>query len=201
MQFRYFTLDPDGPTYARIMEIEAQRKAGHAAIMAFIKKHRVSQMYGDNPLNYCFDFKTAAEADPKKWAKSNRPRGVYYFVPKRNTPEGKALRAELDELPSIPAHKEAVSVCGLDNVWSLSEGDRIYGSFFTYIHFDAKVAVLKVPWRETDPSDLAAYKRDKEAGIRGDTDLDHLLWEPPADLHEVKEWEALKLIDGLKVES
>lgn len=55
-----------------------------------------------------------------------------------------------------------------------------------------------VPWRDEDPQVLAEYITERDAGTRGHGELDHLLWVPPPEWVEIKEWELKKAMAEAK---
>lgn len=176
---RFFVADKDSPLRAEILRIVNVRRKNHAALRKFMKKHGVTNAYGTTPAQYRFDVK---DADPAKWTKTKPRRGVYYYVPKRTTPEGKALLAEVKALPEMPTVESAINIVpGLNNRMPMVFTDsRAYYPFIRFHSGDLTIVV--VPTVDKKPS-------------KGSINIDAYNWAPPPWLREVKEWEALKLID------
>ena len=55
-----------------------------------------------------------------------------------------------------------------------------------------------VPWMDVNPEDLETYKHEKVSCKGLDGNYEHLLWTPPAEWVEVKEWEVRKAMDEAK---
>lgn len=57
-----------------------------------------------------------------------------------------------------------------------------------------------VLWRNVSPQELAEYKSDREAKQMYSMEMDHLCWEPTAEMQEVKRWEMEKELDQLNAQ-
>jgi hypothetical protein len=192
---RYFVAKPGSPAYTRILEISDQRHAARGAIKAFLDETGASQMYGTNPASYLFDFKS--EPDREVWSKTKPHRGEYYFRPRRNTPAGKAMAERIKSLPECPSWNEAVAaVPGLEFQFPIvSDGNVGYRPHLRYWSHKAEVMIVQVPWRDYPQDEIDAYAKDRAAGTHFSASLDFAMWQPPEWMTEIKEWEALKLID------
>jgi len=114
------------------------------------------------------------------------------WLPRKTTAEGKALLAEIAQLPKAESMQNALKVVGLyPGRPALVDGYRWFGP--TMGGFPSKgIWFVEVPWRDEDPATLEKYRADREAGTRGDAELDHLLWSAPAEWEEIKHWQYLK---------
>lgn len=198
MRHRYF-IAPNSPLTDRLKEIGAERKKAGETLLAFIKEIGASQMYGSSPESYRFDFKASSDADPAIWRKTKPYRSEYFFVPKKNTPEGKAMAARIKALPPCPPMDDALRVVPQLPVGfpCVIENGRGYRPFIRYWNPDTETLVVSIPWRDVPAEELAEYVKQAESDERHSwsASLDYAQWQPPKWLIEVKEWEALKLID------
>lgn len=175
---RFFVAGKNSPLRAELLRIANVRRKNHAALRKFMKKHGVTNAYGTEPKQYRFD---VDNADPVKWAKTKPQRGQFFYVPKKTTPEGKALRAEVNALPDMPTLESAINIVpGLNsNFPMVFTESRAYYPFIRFHSGDLTIVI--VPTVDKKP--------------KNNVNLDAYNWTPPPWLREVKEWEALKLID------
>lgn len=117
--------------------------------------------------------------------------GVYY--PKKSNKAGKAICAEISKLKAADSLNAVLDSTGMHHNFCMSEGLTFYSASICGSEKAGWFAV--VPWKDEDPAVLEQYKADRDAGIRGCSELDHLLWTPPAEWVEVKEWECKKAMD------
>lgn len=129
------------------------------------------------------------EPDQGAWKKRNK-NGLYW--PRKNTPPGKDLWKQIEALPAYPSVQQALQVVDLSGFAPVMiEGSKGYAP--VVFGFPAKgVLFVRLPWRKVEPSEIERYLNERRAGSRWSVELEHLLWEPPADLVEVKEWQVLK---------
>jgi hypothetical protein len=202
MYHRYFKARAGSPVHKKIVELNTWREKNGKVVRAFMKKHGITQMYGTSPLNYRFDFDRASDADAQKWAKTRVVRGTYYFVPRKNTTEGKELLAEMKALPPVPSLQDALqTIPGLQvNFPCVIDGGCGYRPFIKFWTKKSSLLIVSVPWKDVDAKKLAAYERQAKSKKRHswDMSMDHALWQAPTWLKEIKEWEALKLIEEAK---
>lgn len=195
---RYFKTSFSSPLGVMLSAILKEERAARAAIHPLQKEYGFSKAYGSGVDAMRFDFDRADSVDPKVWAKTRPMRGTYYFVPNKRTAEGKALREKLKAVPefrSLHACLEAVKLhwrfpCLIDED---SYGHR---PVLRYLNKDKDVIIILVPWRDVPKKEMDQYKRDNKKGIYMSAELDYLQWEAPDFLTEIKEWEALKIIEG-----
>lgn len=114
------------------------------------------------------------------------------WLPRKNVAEGKAMWQQINAMPQTESIQNALQVAGITHgMPALIEGNRWYGP--TMGGFPKQgIWFVEVPWRDEDPEKLKAYKAERDAGKRGDCELDHLLWTPPEEWREIKHWEYLK---------
>ncbi|WP_158981872.1 hypothetical protein, partial [Parasedimentitalea maritima] len=141
----------------------------------------------------------AEKPDQSVWKKPDKSG---FYLPRQNTSEGKAMMKRLKALPYFPSIQEALPKIGLmGNLPVLIDGRRGVGLSCCVYGWPKKgVLFIKVPWEDVDPAEMEEYLREKEAGRRMSCKLDHLMWEPPAEIVEVKEWEVLKEQDEWRAE-
>lgn len=197
MRYRFF-IAPNSPLTARLHEVGTERKAAGEVLIAFMKEIGASNMYGTSPNDYRFDFERDALADKAIWRKTKPYRGEYFYVPRKNTPEGRAMQARIKALPVCPAMQDALRVvpelpCGFPCVIEDSTGYRPYIKYWNPV---TETLVVSIPRADVDPQRLAEYIEQANSPDRHSwsSSLDYAQWQPPEWLIEIKEWEALKLI-------
>lgn len=200
MYHRFFTVDETTPLFKEIKKLVEQRRKAHGVLNQFLKDHGIDTLYGNSPATYVVDFKSSKDVDLQTWAKTKPRRGEYFFRPRKNTPEGKALLAKMKELPTYPDLNDALrTVPNLHHGFPcFVDGNTWYKPHLRFFSLRKGIAILSVPWRDEDQKMLAEYKAQRD----GDAERsewsaykDYMLWTPPEWLTEVKEWEALKIID------
>lgn len=202
VRHRYFTADKGSPIHVDLARIFTERRKGSKALRAFMKRYGIASVYGTTPADFRFDFNCTGKDDFNlKWSRVRGSRFIRYR-PRRNTAEGKALAVEIGALPPMPAIDEAINVVpGLHSGFPLVfGGGKCYSAFIRYYHHDTGTLVVSVPWQDVDPKELAAYVKQAKSKRRHSwsADMDFAQWTPPDWLREIKEWEALKLIDDEK---
>ncbi len=122
-------------------------------------------------------------------------------MPRGNTNAGKALLKRLKDLPSSRSLLDAFNSVGLDRgEATLIIGGRVRSCGLHWFKA-ACTAYVSVPWYDEDPKVVEQYKKDKAKKVCSYMNLDHMLWTPPTDWTEIKEWEMLKEIDEHKLEN
>lgn len=192
-----FFLITSGPFVDRYQDLRQIRIDASVHIKAFMTEVGASQCYGTSPATYMFDFDSAAEVDMQAWAKTKPRRGEYFFRPRRGTAVGKAIAARIKALPESPSFSDALALTGLDYGFPVViDGDSGYRPYIRFASVKTPVIfIVSVPWRDFPTTELTKYEKDRKAGTRMSSSLDHALWAPPEWMVEIKEWEALKLID------
>lgn len=190
---RYFRVT-SGPLMDKARELEAARQEAAEVMLAFCK-----EIGADNVMSYRdgriagFIFK--ATPDQTEWKQPNRF-GHYY--PRKNTAAGREMLERINALPQCLSIETALKEVGLcPPGWPvITEGNTWRGVTLTG-RPSLGVLFVGVPWRDIDPKEMAAYKLDRDAGTRLSMTLDHLCWEPTADMVEVKRWQVEKEIEEL----
>jgi len=115
------------------------------------------------------------------------------WVPRKNTPEGKAVWAAINQVPLPAPADSALKLVDLTpNFPALFHGSKWYAPTLWGFGKPVSVWFVSVPWLDVDPAELEAYKAEREARTRRDGNLDHLCWEVPAGWEEVKHWQVEK---------
>jgi len=142
-----------------------------------------------------------------KFSLGNQPdKTVFRFVvkhrmwlPRKNVPAGKAVWAEIDQLPKPQPIDSVLSQAGLSTgfpeVW---DGGKGYAPQIWGYGAPRNIWFVSVPWKDVDPAKLAKYEKEKAEGTRRDGELDSFMWTPPANWAEVKRWEIEKEVDEIK---
>lgn len=200
IRHRFFTADATSPLVVKLNELRAARVAAFDTIKAFLDKIGASAMYGNSPATYKFDFdgENYDKLDMNVWCKTKPHRGTFYLRPRKNTPGGKALAAEIKELPAFPDYSQALStIPDLPYEYPVVVyGNKWYQPFIKYWNHVTNAVLVSVPWRDYTAAEIAEYKaQDNEWSLSKDFGG----WVPADWLKEMKEWEALKLIEDDKI--
>lgn len=186
---RFFRVT-SGPLIESVREIVAEHQAASTLLLAFCKEIGAAnvRMWGSGGIA---GFKFDHRPDEAIWKKPNK-HGLY--CPKKNTPAGKDINRRMSELPKLRAIDDALETVGLTPHTPVLIG-RGYGySCSVFGSPNNGVMFVRVPWSTVSDDELAEYKkqRDSEVRTRLCMSLDHLLWEPTADMVEVAEWEVMR---------
>lgn len=189
---RYFEIK-DAATLARINEILTSRRAHKAAIVALRDRlGAVSVYWNDQGQIAAFEFEQKPDLSAWKEVGGN-------YMPRLNTKAGKAIQAMIDELGDPPgAIHDALRVAGLSVGLCLVGNGKGYRPSICGFEGEAARWFAVVPWYDEQPETLERYKEERAAGTRMSCNLDHLLWTPPAEWVQLKEWEVKKAIDDAK---
>ena len=189
---RYFRVT-SGPIMDRAIELETANAEARKVVAAFCKEIGANESlsYSDGRRA---GFKFPTTPDQTVWKQPNSF-GAYW--PRKNTAGGREMLARIDALPPIVQIKYAIEAVGLHVGLPVLVSDR-YGHSATLTGIPRfGVLFLGVPWRDIDPAKLAEYKHKRAAGTKFSMEMDHLCWEPSAELQEVKRWEVEKEIEEL----
>lgn len=201
MEHRYFRVT-DGPVWDRFIELRNERIKAEKAVKAFLKSIGADNCYGRDPASYAFSFPPEKRdwiRTTKLWVAHPRIGGAYY--PSKKFSGAKDLRDQVKALPRFPDLNEALEKVGLHHGFpALIEGRHGHSPWIRFYSIDDHVIIISVPWRELPKKEMERYKRQHAAGTWSSAEHEYLLWEPAESLHEMKEWEALKLIDDLTPE-
>lgn len=189
---RYFRVT-GGPLMTKAAEIEAANKVARKAITDFCSDigAEASQLYSDGRFS---GFTFAAAPDMTAWKQPNK---LGHYWPRKTSAAGKALLARIETLPRIVPVKMALKVVGLSPDLPVVTHENRWTAPTLAGLADLGELFVCVPWRDEDPEKLAAYKAGRKAGKAWSMELDHLCWEPTADLVEVKRWEVEKALEDL----
>ena len=195
IRHRFFMCLPGSPLHDRLIALVQERREAANVIKAFADEIGASRVYGNCPKTYLFDFPSSSAADSAVWAKTKPRRGEYFSRPRKNTQEGKAMAARIAKLPKFPSSDEALKVTGLPVGFPCVIDGRTGYSPFIKLH-KPELTIVSTPWRDVDPEELAAYveQRNSEKPNRWCASLDYAQWQPAPWMKEIKEWEALKII-------
>lgn len=198
MDHRFFKVT-DGPVWDAFVALRKERIAAEKIVKAFIVEIGADNCYGNDGSNYAFSFPSAKRDAIKRsqlWTAHPRIGGAYY--PSKRNKNAAELREKVKALPCFPKLDEALKTVGL---WpgfpSLLEGRTGYSPFIRFYSLDDHVLIVSIPWREKSKKEMDDYVRRQKKGEWSSAEHEYLLWVPPQSLHEMKEWEALKLIDDL----
>lgn len=190
---RYFAIK-DAATLAAIDLLLSKKNFYRQALEAISKDVGAHEIYYDQRNGDFAGFSFNGTPDKAHWRKVSGE--VYY--PKKGSKSGKALAVKIEAMP-VPAQvNTALSDHGLDigHFGCLTVGLKFYRPQICGSPSAGWFAV--VPWMDVNPEDLETYKHEKVSCKRLDGNYDHLLWTPPIEWVEVKEWEVKKAMDEAK---
>ena len=140
-----------------------------------------------------FVFAETPDQDVYRFLKKHR-----LWVPRKNTPGGKAVWAQFQDIPRPDAIETALHLVDLTpGLPCLFDGGKWYAPVLWGFGKPTSVWYVSVPWQERDPEELKQYKLDRAAGGNCNSKLEHLQWEAPADWTEVKEWQITKEVEEI----
>ena len=180
-----------GPLIEEAKRIAEQIESARQAWIPFIER------IGAKQWRYWSDGSFAGlgfEQEPDTSIYRRDRRNSDIWIPRKNSKAGKALLDEISALPKSESIQNALRVVDLyPGIPALIDhrSGRWYGPAMGGMA-DKEIWFVEIPWRDEDPAVLEKYKNEKAAGISCDCELDHLLWQPPADWEEIKHWQYLK---------
>lgn len=190
---RHFRVD-SGPVIEATRRIHEERQASLSAIKELINSVGAEDAkVSKSGAVLGFTFK--GSPDNKTWKLTKR--GWYW--PKLNSNAGRDLAKRIKSLPTYPDFDSALTEAGLHpHSPALIDEWKGIGHYPTLTgHPDIGVWFVNVPWRDIDADELEQYKKERAAGTRFCLSMDHLLWAPPAEFKEVKEWQVLKELEEI----
>ncbi|MBO9493819.1 hypothetical protein J7438_06935 [Thalassotalea sp. G20_0] len=123
------------------------------------------------------------------------------WYPKKNCKEGKEIAQAIESIKTQSVD-DCLKAVGLYSGPRIIQGGYAYSATLVVIPSEPMELYVTVPWYDEDPEVIEQYKKDKDARKRSSMSLDALLWKPPSEMTEVKEWEVKKVIqewnDSLK---
>ncbi len=189
MYYRYFKVLPSELSKAMHAASEANKMAS-VEIMNLASHLGAYNYATDRSTGKVIGFYFDCRVDEKIW---KRVKG--YHTPKKNIRAGIEIQKQIDELPSIAWPDNRLREAGiyLDcPVLFAEEGGAMYRTRCTLIDGDF---YIQVPWREVTKKELDEYAQQTNLFS---LEMDHLSWQPPECLQEIKEWEFMKLVSELK---
>lgn len=189
---RYFRVT-DGPIMDKAIEIEAANAEARKVIAAFCE-----EIGATDSLSYRSGsragFRFPKAPDQSVWKKPDRF-GAYW--PRKSSAAGREMLARVEALPRIDDIAQALQVAGLHPHVPVLITDRRGHCATITSRPSLGVLFVGVPWRDIAPQELEAYRSNREAGTCWSVEMDHLLWQPTADMQELKRWEVEKEIEEL----
>ncbi len=190
---RYFRIT-SGPVLEKAREIEANNQEARKAVLAFC--HEIG---AENAMNYRdgslagFKFKTTP--DQQVW---KQPDSYGAYWPRKNSAAGRDMLARIKALPPFLPLFGALELVGLYGGFPILIGGGVGYTCTICGSADLGVYFVGVPWRDKSPEDLAEYRMAKEnKSPCSNSELEHLQWQPTADMVEIKRWEMEKEIEEL----
>lgn len=116
------------------------------------------------------------------------------WYPKKNLKAGKVLAKQFEDV-KIVSNDALLNTIGLGGWGRLLHNGVAYRTGLVIIPSDPLEVYVSIPWYDADPSAIEDYK--KRYGKEGCTssNIETILWEPPVEFIEIKEWERSKAID------
>lgn len=189
---RYFRVT-HGPIMDKAIEIEAANAEARKALHAFCQEigSTDSLSYQDGRRA---GFRFPSTPDQSVW---KQPNSFNAYWPRKNSAAGREMLARIEALPRIVDISQALEVVGLTPHVPMLISDRCGHSATITGRTSLGVLFVGVPWRDIDPKELERYKAKREAGNSWSMGMEHLLWQPTAEMQELKRWEVEKEIEEL----
>jgi len=184
---RYFK-DTIGELAEAVKEARAANKKGNAVYSEILDDLGAKSTYYQND---CLLVAMQFDEPNQKLYKRMKCGGWY---PKLNSKEGRKINDRLRAVKITPI-SSCLKAVGLSSAPLIFSGNHCYFPTITVIPTPELTVIIGVPWYDEDPDKIAEYVKDREAGIRGESNLDAILWEPAGYLVEIKEWEVQKIIN------
>jgi hypothetical protein len=192
---RFFKI-VDGPVWDQFIADRKLRIAAEKTIKQFMKSIGADNAYGSGPTSYCFTFPRSTKVDLTMWTPNKRIKGAYY--PAKRGKAAAELRASFAELPVYVDINRCLTTVDLHPGFpSLIEASRGYSPHLRFYSIDEHLIIIQVPWKEVSKAEMDKYIAAHEKGLHSSAMYDYLRWTPHESMIEIKEWEALKIIDEL----
>jgi hypothetical protein len=193
MFWRFFLVMPGNPIWDAFMEDQKLRDEARKIVVPFMESIGADHCFGNNGDNYSFTFKDAP--DLAIWRRQSHHKSYRPHQRRKNASEmAKAVKA----LPASPSYNEVFRATGLYYGFPcIIDGNNGYRPALRYYNVAGPKAklLLQVPWEQYDEDEMLQYRLDNAADKHGNATNDYLQWIPHSSMIEIKEWEALKILD------
>lgn len=188
---RYFKVT-EGPVIAAVKEVEEINDIARKEYRKIIEEIGAKPeyyTYGVAPSGFIF------EKTPDSGVFKKTKNGGYY--PKKNCKEGRELTKRIESIVTKSTDYPLTAVGLNDGGFPRIFGaNRAYKATIVTIPQDPPVVYISIPWYDEDPDVIEKYKADRAAGaFGGNRNIAAILWEPTADMVEVKKWEVDRHIE------
>ncbi len=186
--YRRFFKVTSGDMISKIKEIKEVNKAAMKKYKLFLKKIGAKEQFyirDERMVGILFD----GEPDRHLFKKVHNG-----WWPKKNTKKGKEMNKELEAIKTIPENS-CLRLVGLSESPSIFLAGKCYFATMVAIPSDPPVILLNIPWYDENPEKIKKYIEDKKKGVHHNCNMDAILWKPPPEMAEIKEWEYMKNID------
>lgn len=191
---RYFRVT-SGPLMDEVRKIEADNDRNRQAVLDFAAEIGATNMfsYKDGTVS---GFEFDKTPDQSIW---KQPNSFGHYLPRKNTNGGKEMAKRIQGMPRLIGIGGALKSIGLYDSFPVLFGNG--KGYISTLTGTTRLGVMfvSVPWKDINPEELAQYKRDNAAGIHSSAELEHLGWQPTADMQEIKHWEMEKEIEELNL--
>jgi hypothetical protein len=185
---RYFRITA-GPVVDEINRLQDLRAAAGKLYAELAVKYGAAgaSCYDRSGIFAGFTFATPPDQTVYRFDKKAR-----LWIPRKKG-AGASIWSDLTSLPIPQPIDNAMRLADLEpGLPMLTDSGRWYAPVIWGFGRPHNVWFVSVPWKDIDPAELAQYKLDREGGGHFDRNLEHLLWEAPADWTEVKSWQIEK---------
>nr|MBL8412747.1 hypothetical protein [Dechloromonas sp.] len=189
---RYFRVT-SGPLMDRARDIEQASREARKAVIAFCKEIGAENAFFGGEGSIC-GFKFASTPDQAVW---KQPNDFGTYMPRKNTIGGKAMIEKIKELPPIHRLNNALKAVGLYPGFPVLIDGRSGHCAQLTGSVELGVLFIGVPWRDVPEEEMQRYKVKHEAGSWTSAEMEHLQWQPTADMVEIKRWEVEKECEEL----
>ncbi len=178
---RYFRVE-SGPLVDAVQLALNTRKMAYEQYLQIAKEIGAEEeFYSNSGRLVAFVFKTTP--DPKLFKRAGR--GWY---PKRNCMACKQLAARIEAIKTADP-QDALRIIGLSRAPSLFVDGYCHVPQLIIIPDQPMVIYVSVPFFDEDPEVVDNYKKEKVSGVRFESNMEAILWQPTPEMVEVRKWE------------
>lgn len=145
-----------------------------------------------NRFGYIVGFEFSETPNTNFWKKA----GGGKYMPKVSVPAGRQLRKRMSEISNIDLNTILeMEIIGLPCAnMCVFTGNAAYSTSCAFVN---GIFYARIPWPDfISKDDIERYKNKPADKVWFDSNLNHMLWEKPDCLTELKEWEFLRDLDN-----
>lgn len=190
---RYFEVAEDSPIGETMKQINLSRSAYWGELEKLKEELGAESVHfyteSGEFAGFMFD---ESKRDNSLWCKPTKDNLVR---PRLGSKSGKAIAKRIRALPQPVSLEEIYQASGLGHGKILMFSGMTMHNASVGFRPNPFTLIVSVPWKDIDPSELEAYRKDETVTK---SEMEHLLWEAPGGWEEIKEWQATKVLEEAK---